>query len=109
MCVRVCVCARAHDCMRATKTNKQRWFITLILLRSVYTSVFRDPEGEGGGKEVGDMFKRTTSAPAPASMLSEKEEIDNIFKAVRRNSLNRKVDMQWQGRAIENTFRYAVI
>ena len=58
------------------------------------------------GNTSDDTFRRTASAPSATvdesfSAAAQKEEIENIFKTVKRQSLARRVDSQWQDRASE--------
>jgi hypothetical protein len=62
-------------------------------------------EGTGGG---GSMFTRTTSAPAAIGTKSEKEEIDEIFKLVKRKSIACRVDRQWEYRSLDNSLRFSL-
>jgi hypothetical protein len=63
-------------------------------------------EGTGGG---GAVFTRTSSAPAAIGTKSEKEEIDEIFKLVKRKSIACRVDRQWEDRSLDNSLRFSLL
>ena len=62
-----------------------------------------DGEGKGGGG--GGMFSRTSSAPGAIGAKSEREEIDEIFKIVKRKSITSRVDRQWESRSLDTALR----
>eukprot|EP00802_Teleaulax_amphioxeia_P006925 Tamp_06931.p1 GENE.Tamp_06931~~Tamp_06931.p1 ORF type:complete len:371 (+),score=70.74 Tamp_06931:1125-2237(+) len=64
-----------------------------------------DGEGKGGGG--GGMFSRTSSAPGAIGAKSEREEIDEIFKIVKRKSITSRVDRQWESRSLDTALSAA--
>mmetsp|Transcript_33745 Transcript_33745/g.54423 ORF Transcript_33745/g.54423 Transcript_33745/m.54423 type:complete len:353 (-) Transcript_33745:331-1389(-) len=53
------------------------------------------------------MFARTTSAPGAISMASEREQLDQMFALVKRNSIASRVDRQWQARSSQQALSTA--